>query len=605
MHKIAHWTETYSSGESIDLLRDLAFGHALRGGQQGKRILTLVSKCKFRELCDFKLDYEQEGLTANELYHARQALAFFTKLEFLEVGVDKEAVAASKFSEAEDACEQTNEIFKLWAQGKFCFSRDVEAFLYKAQRKIAQVLGPVPSWEQLGYRFGKGATTRTRKRLASIREKFAAGPSCSEELLPAANAVLGELPKLTEAWSSCFTSSSTESSDSIETELIASVPVLIEDGVLNFVPKNALTYRTTITEPVLNGLVQLALGDAMFELLARSGLDLRDQSRNQSLALEGSLTGDLATLDLSSASDTVSKELVYSLLPLDWACLLSKARTGHVLYNGRRYTLEKFSSMGNGFTFPLESLIFWALTCAVCGDNDNVSVYGDDIICPSAHAATVARLLACVGFTVNEKKSYFRGPFRESCGRDYFRGIDIRPFYQKELVSPRTLFMLHNFYVRRGEYEDAIRVLNLIHPCLRIYGPDGYGDGHLLSSDHERARKPRHTARGYSGYTFRTFTVKGRRDLRPSLPGDFVLPSYSIYRRTAEELLDVTNLRRHTDDRRVEWHVFLARFARGIGSLAATLPIPDEFREGSSFKGVPFPLAEDNAYKCISIYTFG
>jgi hypothetical protein len=136
---------------------------------------------------------------------------------------------------------------------------------------------------------------------------------------------------------------------------------MIDDGKLEFVPKNAKTFRSTVTEPVLNGLTQLAIGDFLFDRLKRSGLDLRDQTRNQRLALEGSLTGALATLDLSSASDTISRELVYHLLPLEWAHFLGLSRTGHIKYRGQRYTLEKFSSMGNGYTFPLESLIFGLL----------------------------------------------------------------------------------------------------------------------------------------------------------------------------------------------------------------------------------------------------
>jgi len=74
--------------------------------------------------------------------------------------------------------------------------------------------------------------------------------------------------------------------------------------------------------------------------------------------------------------------------------------------------------MGNGFTFPLETLIFWALTRAVCGSTATVSAYGDDIICPSDRAEDVIAVLTEVGFSVNLEKSFWNGPFRESCGSD-------------------------------------------------------------------------------------------------------------------------------------------------------------------------------------------
>ena len=91
--------------------------------------------------------------------------------------------------------------------------------------------------------------------------------------------------------------------------------------------------------------------------------------------------------------------------------------------------------MGNGFTFPLETLIFWALTASACeGDVDSVSVYGDDIICPRERADDVIDTLTMCGFKINLEKSFVEGPFRESCGCDYYKGIDIRPFYKKEPV---------------------------------------------------------------------------------------------------------------------------------------------------------------------------
>lgn len=604
MRKLPHWLECYDPEESVDILRDLALAHAADGGEEGKRIASLIRRQRFAELCEYELDYSSAGHTAHTLAECRQALAFFSKLEHLDIGVDKEETAWRKFQQAEVDCRETNLVFRLWSRGEFQFSPRVESVLFKAQRKISQVLGPVPELKDLGFRFGKGATTLTRKRGASLREKFRAGFSCSEELFPLAKAILEELPVLAEV-------TSVMNRIDEDGEEWLSVPVKIHDGKLDFVPKNAKTYRAVVAEPVLNGLIQLALGDHMTRRLAAFGVDLRDQTRNQRLALEGSFTGALATLDLSSASDTISKELVFHLLPLEWATLLARARTGHVLRKGTRLTLEKFSSMGNGFTFPLESLIFWALTRACCTAGDEVSVYGDDIICPSRVYHDVVEVLKVCGFTVNEKKSFHNGPFRESCGRDYYRGIDIRPYYQKDWVSPRTLFILHNHYVRTLQPDRAQDVLRLIHPSLMLWGPDGYGDGHLIGS-HDFVRKMRHLRSGWAGYIFRTFTAKGRRDTRPALPGDYVLPSYSVYQRSAEPLVDPRSILRkkvfQSSSRceALESGRLLRSLTKGHGTLEGTLPIPDEkLEDGSVVKAVSLPGTEEKAYKMISIYTLG
>lgn len=602
MRKISHWLEQYSPGESLDILCDLALSHAAEGGETGKQITSLIRKGRFAELCEFEIDYDDPAQSAGSLLHCRQALAFFTKLEHLDIGVNKEAEAWRKFVSAEDACRVTNDILRSWFRGGFQFHPRVESWLFKAQRQIAAVLGPVPSLEQLDYRFGKGATTRTKKRLASLRKKFQDGVDCSEDLSPIAGKLLEEMPVLAEA----FASTVVEDGD----DWCALVNVGLSHGRLDFVPKNAKTYRSTVTEPVLNGLFQLALGDWMFTRLAAFGVDLRDQTRNQRLALEGSITGELATLDLSSASDTVSKELVFHLLPVDWAILLARARSSSLTYLGWTFTQEKFSSMGNGFTFPLESLIFWALTRAVCVKGETVAVYGDDIICPSCRYNDVVELLTTVGFTVNEKKSFKQGPFRESCGRDYYKGIDIRPYYQKDWVSPRSLFVLHNFYVRHSDPVRAALVRGFLHESHLIYGPEGYGDGHLLG-DYPRAKKAAYYRKGFCGHTFDTFSIKAKRDIRPAQPGDFVLPSYSIYRRASEAFVDPlkliidhvdSNLSAGPEGGRKPLSTALARFLRGSGECGKVLDIPDYVQEdGSVVKAASLPDTED-AYKRVSIY---
>jgi len=163
MRKIACWTERYTEAESIDLLREFALSHALRGGVQGLKISHLIRRDDLKALCEFELDFRDPGWDPDELYHCRQAVSFFTKLEELNLGIDRESAARMSFDKANSLCRETNEIFRKHARGEFQFPPRVEVCLYKAQRQIARMMGPVPSWEQLGYRFGKGATTLTKK----------------------------------------------------------------------------------------------------------------------------------------------------------------------------------------------------------------------------------------------------------------------------------------------------------------------------------------------------------------------------------------------------------------------------------------------------------
>lgn len=196
-----------------------------------------------------------------------------------------------------------------------------------------------------------------------------------------------------------------------------------------FVPKNWKTKRTIACEPVGSLPLQLAFDTWAKMLLARRwGIDLSDQSRNQQLAREGSEDGSLATLDLSAASDTLSYNLVAWVLPTPWFEFLDGLRCTHgSLPDGSQVKYEKFSSMGNGATFSLETLIF-AAACKAVGSN-RFSVYGDDIIVERELVPALTALLAAIGFTVNKEKSFSTGPYRESCGEHYFQGMEITPFY--------------------------------------------------------------------------------------------------------------------------------------------------------------------------------
>jgi len=593
MRDFSRWDQTVSTERSNELLWELASWHLAQvtedAATEREHLRDLVSRGDFLSVCDFRFPYER--LAPLDAYHLRQVQAFYNKRADIDVGVDKEAVAFGKFEEAERLCAETNSILRMWSSGKFQFLRDVEQVLHLAQRKIATLLGDgVPALSELHIRFGPGATTQVQKRTASAREKLSQTFACSEDLLPVISYCLEEMP----GWLPG------EAADK------ALVPVEIHRGRLSFVPKTLKTDRSIAVEPSLNTMFQAGIGSHLAGLLRRVGVDIRDQTRNQRLAKEGSFTGALATLDLSSASDTVARELVFHLLPVDWALTLDYFRTGEVEYKGRVIKLQKFSSMGNGFTFPLETLIFWALSAASaqaagCSTQD-VSVYGDDIIVPVQAYDLLCRVLRAAGFIPNQDKSFASGPFRESCGKDYVSGIDIRPAYVKGSLSGADAFVLHNFYVRTWQPELASIVKTWLSEDLQIFGPDGYGDGHLLG---DWAPKRHKRSRGYAGYTFETFTWKPRKSFRLK-PGDRFYPAYSIYVSSSEAtearnpyLSDIHG--RNPAGGTLEFDARL-RGDRLVYELKYREPSTPHSFDGEGNLGVTLP--GKRGYKRIEIYTF-
>lgn len=236
------------------------------------------------------------------------------------------------------------------------------------------------------------------------------------------------------------------------------------------------------------------------------------------------------------ASDTVSRELVYMLFPVDFACLVDDLASSETELEGvPQPKLEKISSMGNGFTFELETLIFWALATSVCDflgvDSTDVSVYGDDIIVPTETVSSLLETLEFLGFRMNQEKSFWSGKFRESCGKDYYFGIDVRPYFQKSVMSYETLFSLHNYYMRSGDTDSAAFVRSQIPADAHLFGPDGLGDGHLIGSWVPRAF---HRNRGLEVSYFYSFLKKPKTLKRcPRVDLDF--PLYACEHRPRDQ----------------------------------------------------------------------
>lgn len=250
---------------------------------------------------------------------------------------------------------------------------------------------------------------------------------------------------------------------------------IVRGNRLAFVPKDRTKCRTIAIEPSCNVFLQKGIGEWMARRLRKFGINLFDQEPNFLAAWEGSITGDLATIDLSNASSTISRGVVRSLLPADWFALLDVVRSPCWQDDsGEWHPYEMFSSQGNAFTFPLETIIFYALSYAsYSGSLIKPIVYGDDIVIPTKAYADVTATLEEYGFTVNDKKSFSTGFFRESCGGDFIDGTNVRPiFYKKGCVKYSDVATLHNLLQERwgDELHNTLLWLRSLVPN-RIEGP--------------------------------------------------------------------------------------------------------------------------------------
>jgi len=458
----------------------------------------LVHAGEFRKIVELKVP---KDLDLTDYRGSTLIQALYSKNSDLDLGFNPLKAAVEAAIAAELQCGRVNEYF-----GQTCPYGGVAMAISLARRKIRYVLGKVPTLDSLRFHFGPGASTSIKRADACFENKLDAPIVCSEEMLPVIDEVLKEFPLWVRQ----------KSGRQLFSELPhwgtekSSFNVVVDTAKLIFVEKNAKTHRPICVEPLLNGFMQLGIGKYLKERLrVRAKQDLGDQTRNQTLAWSASMTGNLATIDLSSASDTLAFSVVFDLLPEEWVDLLASFRTGHMNYGGREYELEKFSSMGNGYTFELESLIFWALSSACTQlsgeDQDLVSVYGDDIIVPVKAVDLLMATLTWCGFNLNREKSFWTGKFRESCGADWLDGDTVRPIFKKTRLSPQWLAVFHNWAWWRGYSGLCAIAKSFIPRDLQLFGPPGYGDGHLLGP-WDTTHLPRHERRrGYEGCRFDTF----------------------------------------------------------------------------------------------------
>lgn len=239
-----------------------------------------------------------------------------------------------------------------------------------------------------------------------------------------------------------------------------------------FVPKDINKSRTISMEPnafmYFQQEVMRWVVTSMQNGLISRFVNLRDQTNSQESARHGSIYYSTDTIDLSSASDSVSVELVRRIFPRDYLFYLLATRTSHVEIPGEKGTrpMEKFAPMGSALCFPVQCIIFtavcvYAAMAARSKESAEVPnferksilnfirknfhrgrsqhtpftrryeppvVYGDDIAVDTRTTDDVISILERLGFSVNRSKSFTGSQsFRESCGVFAFEGHDVTP----------------------------------------------------------------------------------------------------------------------------------------------------------------------------------
>lgn len=460
--------------EDINSPTSLALWLMLDNGEYDQYLSYQIQPNNYLNPDKFRLDYQCSKL--------------FAKYEDFPKVRDTKHEAIKSFIECEASCRLINK--RIRENGfRSLFKDDEWSVIFTATQKINRILKDPPKVSDLQCSFGPGLNIGLSNGRTSILDKLLERPTSTKELSDLLISLDIRYPAWQEKLESDDPNFPSTSSFFFKTEPS-------RGSRLSFVPKNARTDRPICIEPLINGFIQSGIGTSIRKKLLKAGCDLRSQEYNQQLAHLGSVRNDLATVDLSSASDTISCEVVKELLSIDWYDLLFASRSHYFSFkeNGRKkwYPLEKISSMGNGFTFELETLLFLGLARATCDflqiSSKDVNVYGDDIIIPSSAYDLFDRVLHALGFKVSEEKSFTQGPFRESCGSDWFLGQPVRPLFLKKTPTPAVLMSWCNHLRRisKGDpryYRFWLALKGQVPPDFhKLVGPDGQGDGHFIVS---------------------------------------------------------------------------------------------------------------------------
>lgn len=282
--------------------------------------------------------------------------------------------------------------------------------------------------------------------------------------------------------------------------------LLHESLTLVNVPKSWKTHRPITPLTLIALFYSYGVGEQVTQRLVMEGLDIsRLQQRHRRLVEWLSLPENLSkggTADLSNASNSILSWLLNRVLPREWYCAIKKTfqRKLTTPGGGSTYYTESVLPMGNGLTFPVETLVFYCILKAIAElakVKGLISVYGDDLIYPTRLHRYVAVIFPKLKFQLNLDKTFMKADFRESCGTDFYRGADVRPAYLPDAHSllnrsmyQMWLYKTYNSLTRRWdplEISGTLRYLltemsRVGHELFRV--PPSFPDTAGIKVDH-------------------------------------------------------------------------------------------------------------------------
>ena len=352
----------------------------------------------------------------------------------------------------------------------------VKEIVFRARGWIDHLLGDYDLDEHLQEcYFPKKASVGTSRKNATLSYRWQRGITGSQYHLDWFNRVY--LP-----WQSHYDELDSRRPDlSSEQRVVTELPATL-------VEKTYKSERMIVPNSGVGGLYSNGIGAVMVKRLRAGGYDVKVlPDVHKRLAQAASRNGHSATVDQTLASDNITTEHVELLLSMRWAKVLLNGRIGTLVIDGTPMETKTMSTMGIGFTFPLQMVIFLGLTHACLDyyresgsvENPRISVFGDDLICPVEIRNLLTEVFVSLGFKFNEEKSFWCGPFRESCGGDYYRGFDVRPAYLprwKGHGSKRSLeaylYKVYNVIKKRWMLEEVPSTLAFVVDQIQAYCRD-------------------------------------------------------------------------------------------------------------------------------------
>lgn len=418
---------------------------------------------------------------SKEHYLAHQLAALIRKFPHLSLDIDPKKVCRDNLHSTEWRAKWQNR--KMRAARKrpsrldsaVHYARDyiIRVLSYGEHRDETSFRSPSPNLNKVLKRctLTGGAVVGLHGNATNVLRKLDSSWSCTPDCYPYALAAIAHNAQLSEMLLTNNQEFICWDPDAFASKFAEKI-VFVDANKGDSVTKTAKTDRGIAVEPWLNLFVQTGINAVLREKLAAFGLDLTSQKVNQDLALYATKELDdidgYCTIDLSNASDSLATEVVRELLPPEWFDLLDRTRSRFTRFSGEEgyAATERFCSMGNGFCFPLQTLIYASIIYASSREADydapyDFSVYGDDLIVRKSVFERVIQNLKSFGFQPNSRKTYSDGPFRESCGVDAHSGTDIRPIFLDGFDTVSTVFNFHNQSIRRtytSEYFAPVRL---------------------------------------------------------------------------------------------------------------------------------------------------